>query len=59
LPARAGLLQVASKIGRAVARLHDGGVVHGDLTTSNMILRESDGTLVRPPGASHAAATHA
>lgn len=26
-------------IGRAVARLHDVGVVHGDLTTSNMMLR--------------------
>mmetsp|Transcript_9820 Transcript_9820/g.18470 ORF Transcript_9820/g.18470 Transcript_9820/m.18470 type:complete len:240 (+) Transcript_9820:292-1011(+) len=27
------------QIGRAVATLHDGGLVHGDLTTSNMILR--------------------
>jgi tRNA A-37 threonylcarbamoyl transferase component Bud32 len=44
---RAGLLRVATKIGRAVGRLHDGGVVHGDLTTSNMILRESDDELVR------------
>lgn len=26
--------------------LHDGGVVHGDLTTSNMVLREADGKLV-------------
>ena len=43
----AALLQVATKIGRAVAQLHDGGVVHGDLTTSNMILREPDGMLVR------------
>ncbi len=49
-----GLLRVATKIGRAVGRLHDGGVVHGDLTTSNMILRESDDELVRTPPASHA-----
>lgn len=27
------------KIGRAVGRLHEVGVVHGDLTTSNMMLR--------------------
>ena len=27
------------KIGRAVGRLHEIGVVHGDLTTSNMMLR--------------------
>jgi TP53 regulating kinase-like protein len=37
---------LAVKIGRAVARLHDGGLVHGDLTTSNMILRDADGVLV-------------
>ena len=43
----AGLAALAIKIGKAVALLHDGGVVHGDLTTSNMILRESDGALVR------------
>ena len=27
------------KIGRAVGRMHEVGVVHGDLTTSNMMLR--------------------
>lgn len=27
------------KIGRAVGRLHEVGVVHGDLTTSNLMLR--------------------
>ena len=27
------------EIGRLVALLHDGGMVHGDLTTSNMLLR--------------------
>ena len=34
------------EVGRLVALLHDGGMVHGDLTTSNMMLRESDGSLV-------------
>ena len=38
--------RVLSAVGRAVARLHDGGLVHGDLTTSNMIVREADGELV-------------
>ena len=33
-------------IGQAVAALHDGGLVHGDLTTSNMLVRESDNTVV-------------
>ena len=43
--------EVAGKIGRAVAQLHDGGIVHGDLTTSNMITRDGDGVLVRTDGA--------
>ena len=34
-------------MGKEIARLHDGGLVHGDLTTSNMILRASDRQLVR------------
>lgn len=29
-----------------MAKLHDGGLVHGDLTTSNMLLRDGDGQLV-------------
>ncbi|CAD7696580.1 unnamed protein product [Ostreobium quekettii] len=33
-------------IGRAVARMHDGGLIHGDLTTSNLMVREGDGRLV-------------
>ena len=41
------LAALAHKIGRAVATLHDGGLVHGDLTTSNMIIREGDQQLVR------------
>ncbi len=28
---------LATEIGRIVARLHDAGIVHGDLTTSNML----------------------
>ena len=48
--------EVATKIGRAVAALHDGGIVHGDLTTSNMITRDGDGALVRVPLTRDAAA---
>ena len=32
-------VEVCGKIGEAVARLHGADLVHGDLTTSNMILR--------------------
>ncbi len=31
---------LAEEIGRKVATLHDAGIIHGDLTTSNMILKE-------------------
>ena len=31
--------QLMGKIGRAVGKMHEVGVVHGDLTTSNMMLR--------------------
>jgi len=37
-------LRTAREIGRVVGRLHRAGIVHGDLTTSNMIVR--DGTVV-------------
>ena len=33
-------------VGAAVAALHDGGLGHGDLTTSNLILRDGDDSLV-------------
>ena len=36
-----------SKIGQVVATLHDGGLVHGDLTTSNMLIRHKDKAVVR------------
>lgn len=32
--------QLSEQVGRLVARLHDMGIMHGDLTTSNMILRD-------------------
>jgi len=31
--------RLSRRIGEAVGRLHTGGIVHGDLTTSNMLLR--------------------
>ena len=37
--------QVMRLVGKGVGGLHASGVVHGDLTTSNLILREIDGTL--------------
>jgi len=32
-------LALMRELGRVVARLHDGGLVHGDLTTSNVLVR--------------------
>ncbi len=32
--------ELSEKVGEMVGRLHTGGIIHGDLTTSNMILRE-------------------
>ncbi len=47
LPAAcAARMELLRAIGRAVAALHDGGVVHGDLTTSNLLVREADSALV-------------
>jgi len=39
-----GSLAAAREMGRVVGRLHRGGIVHGDLTTSNMLWR--DGRIV-------------
>ena len=36
----------AYKAGRMIGKLHTSGIIHGDLTTSNMILREDDGACV-------------
>ena len=40
-----GLRVLMGKIGRAVGRMHEVGVVHGDLTTSNMMVRPSQSPL--------------
>ena len=40
------LSDMAMQIGGAVAKIHDGGLVHGDLTTSNMIVQMGTGNLV-------------
>lgn len=37
---------ILKQIGQSVAQLHDGGLVHGDLTTSNMLLRADDDMFV-------------
>ena len=33
---------VCKKIGTALTKLHDAGIIHGDLTTSNMILNKNE-----------------
>lgn len=44
-------LAVAAHLGAAVAKLHAAGIAHGDLTTSNVMLRSSaDGELDWPGG---------
>jgi len=40
------LNDIATQIGHAIGKLHDGGLVHGDLTTSNMIIKSSNNQLV-------------
>ena len=40
---------VSSLIGKALAAIHDGGLIHGDLTTSNMILVTQDNAAGSPP----------
>src|SRR5207245_10912927 len=37
-------MKVARRIGQLIGRLHRAGIIHGDLTTSNMIVR--DGRIV-------------
>ena len=55
----AGLHALLRDIGRLVALLHDGGLIHGDLTTSNMLLRSPDNTLVIFSAAPLYLSTHA
>lgn len=38
--------EIATQIGAAIGKLHDGGLVHGDLTTSNMLIRNGTDQLV-------------
>lgn len=38
--------RIASQIGDAIGKLHDGGLIHGDLTTSNMLLKNDTDKLV-------------
>ncbi|KAH0646500.1 hypothetical protein KY284_034384 [Solanum tuberosum] len=40
------MVDIATQIGNAIGKLHDGGLVHGDLTTSNMLLRSAANQLV-------------
>ncbi|GAA0175769.1 non-receptor serine/threonine protein kinase [Lithospermum erythrorhizon] len=37
---------IAKQIGDAIAKLHDGGLIHGDLTTSNMLIQNGTNQLV-------------
>ncbi|VVA13917.1 PREDICTED: TP53-regulating kinase [Prunus dulcis] len=37
---------IAMQIGHAIGKLHDGGLIHGDLTTSNMLIRAATNQLV-------------
>ncbi|CAG8523507.1 2376_t:CDS:2 [Diversispora eburnea] len=39
-------IKKAEKIGIAIARMHSVDVIHGDLTTSNLLLRDSNKSLV-------------
>ncbi|GER55173.1 EKC/KEOPS complex subunit bud32 [Striga asiatica] len=40
------LNDIATQIGDAIAKMHDGGLIHGDLTTSNMLIRNGTNQLV-------------
>ncbi|KDP21421.1 hypothetical protein JCGZ_21892 [Jatropha curcas] len=40
------LADIAMQIGDAIGKLHDGGLIHGDLTTSNMLIRNGTNQLV-------------
>ena len=37
---------IAMQIGGSIGKLHDGGLIHGDLTTSNMLIRTGTNQLV-------------
>ncbi|KAL8443469.1 hypothetical protein Emed_006824 [Eimeria media] len=50
---------VAAAIGASLARMHGVGIIHGDLTTSNMMLRTQSSTPTAAAAAAAAAATAA
>ncbi|XP_043690759.1 EKC/KEOPS complex subunit bud32-like isoform X1 [Telopea speciosissima] len=37
---------ITTQIGDAIGKLHDGGLIHGDLTTSNMLFRNGTNELI-------------
>ena len=41
------LQEIATQIGDSIAKLHDGGLIHGDLTTSNMLINKETNQLVK------------
>ena len=40
------LYDIAQKMGEAIAKMHDANIMHGDLTTSNMMIRSGSESLV-------------
>lgn len=40
------MADIAFQIGDAIGKIHDGGLIHGDLTTSNMLMRSGTNQLV-------------
>ncbi len=40
------IISISQSIGESVARLHDCGIIHGDLTTSNLMLSEGNDSVV-------------
>ena len=43
---REDIARYGREIGEAISKLHDGGLVHGDLTTSNFMVRDDDDAVV-------------
>ena len=39
----ADMENIGAQVGRAVAKMHDGGLIHGDLTTGNILVRDANG----------------
>jgi TP53 regulating kinase-like protein len=52
--AKQGVWGLMGKVGRAVGRMHEVGVVHGDLTTSNLMLREEEVASTPTPASTEA-----